>query len=152
MGKINFSLVEQALEEGIRRFGIKQLLHLADLSGTLGTGKDPRQASAFDDKEIRSLTLMTVAQNLRILYKYDPEVYKKLAINRRNLEDLADHPENLQPTDWEKIQEIRKKIEAFRKELHKKVEAMSDEELIQSEKKKHIYKRFNVNEDWLPLH
>lgn len=151
MSKIDFNKVEQVLEEGLRQFGVKQLLYLADLAATFGmetTGKE----SAFDDQETKSLTLHTLFRNLQILRKKDKDLYKKLGINTKKMKNLVDNPAQLTSEEWEKIKKIRQRLDEYRRELRRKLEQISDQDIIKSERKKHINKRFNINEKWLPLH
>jgi len=152
MPKVNFEKIEQLLELGIRAFGVKQLLHLADLSTSFGTDAGPRQTSAFDDQEIRAISLMTLAQNLRDLSKRDKSILENLGVNKKQFKKYIDDPSALTPEDWEQISNIRKKLGGYRKEIQEKFKQITDDDIIKSERKKHINKRFNVNEKWLPLH
>lgn len=152
MGKVNFKKAEHLLEEGIRSYGVKQLLFLAELSASFGKNRKLSKANAFDDKEIKAISLMTLARNVKELTKRDKDALKHLGIKKREIEKYVDNPELLTAEDWEKVDQIRRRLADYRKEMQKKFEKVSDEDIINSERKKHINKRFNVNNTWLPLH
>jgi len=150
MTKINFQKVEQALEEGFRKFGIKQLLYLADLSNSFG--EEMTKKNAFDDQETKALSLHTFYRNLQILKKKDSKLFEKLGIDQDKMKHLIEHPNEITEKEWEQMNEIRKKVELYRKELQSKIGKTSDEDLIKSQRKKQKDRRFNIKDEWLPLH
>ncbi|GAB4225508.1 MAG: hypothetical protein Tsb0021_00340 [Chlamydiales bacterium] len=150
MGKINFNKVESAIGDTFRYYSIKQLLFLADLSSSYGS--TIKKKSPFDDDEIKVISLTTLAQQLRDLHKRDKDIYKKLGVSDKEMRQYIDKGKNLSKEEWDKIQEIKDKIQEIRREIKSKLKPISDKQLIKNQRKRHINKRFNVNEDWLPLH
>lgn len=158
MPKINFSKVEQALLEGLLKMNARELLHLADL-----TSMDFNPAKMLEQRmaasplspaqtaEALTKALINLQYDIKRIRKHSLSAYKQLGVKSKELKWYFDHPGNLSPEDWKKIKEIRDKIEAYKKELGKQMPAPTDEQLIQTERKKHVRKRFNINEKWIPL-
>lgn len=59
--------------------------------------------------------------------------------------------ERLSPEDKLRIRALLQKAKAVREEIIEDLGAVSDDTLIQKEKKRHLTKRFNVREKWIPL-
>ena len=55
------------------------------------------------------------------------------------------------PEDDKRIEELLQKSNELNEKLRKKLGFSTDEDLIEKEKKRHITKRFNIRETWLPL-
>ncbi len=146
MAKTNFTKVEEALDVGLRKIGITKLLQLADVAA--GTGKNLlEKESSPPSKEAHIHQLNFLRKDLRQLHKNDPEIYSKLGFKKNDLKELIDKEGSLTPKNWEFIQQIKEKVEAYKKTLPEN----SNEQLVEKERVKHINKRFNINEKWLPL-
>jgi hypothetical protein len=63
-----------------------------------------------------------------------------------------ENPAALSAEEWQKVKEIHQKVMEYKKELLQKLPPLTDEQLVAAERKKHINKRYNINERWLPLH
>lgn len=145
MAKTNYTKVEGALDEGLRKITVNKLLDIADeVEGT----KD-KEAEAKTTLEMQLLTALH--QELKHLHKQGKDPYKKLGINKKEIKNFIEKAETLTTEDWAKIKELKGKIDEFRKELDK-LSQVSDADLVDQERRKHINKRFNTNEKWLPLH
>lgn len=148
MSKTNFSKVEKALEEGILKLTSEQLLLLAD-EASMGKGTKKQE---LPTPEMRGAFLMLMDREMLKLHKQDAALYKKIGFTRQNLRKLIANPALLTPQDWKKIKDVKERIEAYKKELAAKVPPVKDEDIVEQERIKHINKRFNTNEKWLPLH
>ncbi len=146
MSKTNFSKVESALEEGLRQISIQKLFELADeASGIVHKEKtDPSIAPLTIEQKrlLRSLQL-----NLSRLEKVEKKIYTKIGTKKSTFKLLLSTPS--EPKSWTQLEEIHKKTEELVKQ-HFPV--LSDEEQVEKELNRHLTKRFNVNEKWLPLH
>jgi len=141
MTKTNFTKVEEALNEGLRKMTASHLLEMADSSAkTGGVTSNPFQAA------IKRLIAL-LKHDLKQLEKQDPDFYQNLGLKKPGLKKLLSDPEHLTPEDWESIKQIKEKIDQYKQ----KTPAPADEQIIQKERRKHINKRFNINEKWLPL-
>lgn len=154
MSKIDFSKVENALREGLLKMSIQQLIVLADLAN-IPFGLAEKEVSNNQDVSTQTAqalahALKNLETDLKKLKKKDASMYEKLGINKQELKQFFEHPQDLTPQDWEKIRKIRDQIEIYKQELRKNLK-VSDQDIVQSERKKQNYKRFNVNEKWIPL-
>lgn len=141
MAKTNLKKVESILDEGILKMTVDNLLHLADVAQGMGQPstqkpQSPKNAIGFVERE------------LIWIYKKDPEVFKNLQIKKKKLKNIFDHPESVSEEDLAYINEVRDLLTKYKKE---KLPHLSDEDQVKHEQDRHINKRHNVNEKWLPL-
>ena len=64
---------------------------------------------------------------------------------------MLEGPGELSEFDWEVLEMILTRADTIKKEMKKKAGALEDEELVEEQRTKHLTKRFNVNDKWLPL-
>lgn len=144
MAKTNFSKVELALEEGLRKITVSKLCALADVAAGIGKSVTPQDEITKSQKTlIKRLDL-----DLMRLQKKEKKLYTKLKIKKSILKEKLSHPEKLTENDWKKLKSLHKKTQALIVEYYPE---LSDEEMIDKEQERHLTKRFNVNEKWLPL-
>lgn len=145
MAKTNFTKVEEVLEQGLRKYTVDHLLEEADAAAA--QGRPPSEATAKvsltkeQEKLVRSLQFM-----LKRFPKKDHELYSFLAIKRSELKKLVENPKNRTENDWALLKQIKQKADQF-----KTGPQQTDETLIESERKDHINRRYNINKKWLPL-
>jgi hypothetical protein len=146
MAKTNFTKVEEALANGLHHIKVEELLKLADLASDIGK-KDLESAALFYGQ-----FLSLIENDLKWMHKKESSVYKELKIKKSELKDLIlksrEKPSTLSETEMERIKDLKVKVEKYKKE---KFPSKPEDTLIELERKRHIYKRFNVNEKWLPL-
>lgn len=150
MAKTNFSKVEEALIAGLTKMKMRQLLELAD-KAQADTGAQA-ETDAILIPEARRMVIAALRQDLKALKRKDTKVYSKLGLQKEGLQKLLDNPASLTPEDWQKIKEIHQKVGEYKKDLLQQLPEVTDDQLVDSERKKHINKRYNINEKWLPLH
>lgn len=138
MAKANFSKVEKALEEGIVKMTSERLCK--------ETGKEALEKAPSRDAVV--LTLDRIFHDLSLLSKKDPSLLDKLKVTKNTLNAFYEKASTLTPAEWKTVKEIQVKIEQQKKSA---APSVTDDDLIASERKKHINKRFNVREKWLPL-
>lgn len=141
MVKINLGKVEGALSDTLHKMQVQELITLADQA----SGKDPVQVAG---KERLPIVLLFKIE-LKRLQRQDKPALKKLGLKKKNLEHLMSHPESLSAEDWADLLQAKNKVETYLKQLPQDSE--TDEDLVEKERHKHINKRFNVNDRWLPL-
>ncbi len=145
MAKTNYTKVEEALDEGLRKMTVNRLLESTESAKDQVADKASTKPSGAQGQQIAA-----IQTELKHLQKQGQKPYEKLGINKKDIKRYIEHPEALTLEDWNNIKKLKEKIDAFKKELEK-IPHSSDEELIEQERHKHINKRFNVNEKWLPL-
>lgn len=77
-------------------------------------------------------------------------IYKLLGTTKEEVIALRKSP-HLSEADLLRVQELLKKSTEINQLLNKKLGLESNDTLIAVEKKKHLTKRFNVRDSWLPL-
>jgi len=154
MSKTNYTKVEEMLDQGMQKIKVAHLLEEADAAG----GSHAKQAQAkisqekSDQKEAPpSHLISSIRRDLKILQKKDREAYVKLGIKKNYLKKIIETPEALTPEELETLKQIQEKIKVFKEELKKTLPPINDEVIIEAQRTKHINKRYNVNDKWLPL-
>lgn len=138
MSKTNFSRAEESLAAILEKMKVEELLSRADKAA----GKEKLPVS----KE-KIQIVHTLQRQLKYLHRNDPEIYKKLKVKRKDLERVLEHIDNLTDAEWSQLITFKEKINAYMKSLASE----TDEKIVESERHKHINKRFNVSDKWLPL-
>ncbi|MCE5318883.1 MAG: hypothetical protein LLG04_16165 [Parachlamydia sp.] len=160
MPKTNFTKVEEVLEQGLRKYSAEHLLEQADeASSSHPKSRNPTIAYASDAEKTKTSPLTkdqnqlihSLQRDVKNLQKKGKGMYSKLGIGKTDLRKMIDNPKELSPEDWKKIQQIREKIDQYKSELMKQLPQQSDEEIVESERKDHVNRRYNVNKKWLPL-
>ena len=148
MGKVEFSKIEEALTDVLRQAYIQRLAELAVLAH-LVRGEENR----FDLQK-RLDIFCYFQEELRKLKEKDPRLYKALNVSQEIEELLLSQPSSPNQTHWIALQTLQNNLEELKKQLQGTNPSITvDQEVqIEQERKKHIYKRFNVKEGWLPLH
>ena len=139
MGRTDYTKVEDILSEGLRKMTVESLLSMADAA----SGKQSTEAKA----NIKSFTSALERQILWV-YKKDDKLFKNLKLDKKKLKDLLQNPDKLSKEDLSYLHEVKEKLGQYKL---KNLPQRSDEELVEDEKDRHINKRFNVQEKWLPL-
>lgn len=137
MAKTNFTKAEEALAQALDKMTKNRLWELA--SGGVPV-----------NEEIKARVYLLFGLELgikRLTRILGNEAYKKIGTTKKALEKLSKDIEKLSPEQVDKLKEIKAKVDAENKALPEP----SAEELIEKERHKHINKRFNVSDKWLPL-
>jgi len=151
MAKTNYTKVEEALIAGLTKMSMRHLLELADRAQA-GEAATPSETDAIIIPEARRMVIAVLRQDLKNLKRKDTKVFSKLGIPKEGIQKILDNPTALTPEEWQKVKEIHQKVIEYKKELLKKLPEVTDDQLVEAERKKHINKRYNINEKWLPLH
>ena len=146
MAKTNYTKVDQAADLGLRKMEIDRLFE-----ATPAKSKSKTPVSA--EEKARLKLLEGVKRDIQHLdAKRHKELYAALGYKRQDLKALIENPANLTLEEWEKIKQIKVGIEKYRKEVMAQLPTQNDEKIIEEQRTKHINKRYNVNDKWLPLH
>lgn len=148
MAKTNFSKVEEALNLELFKMNVQNLFDLAEDSAAV---KKSVESSTSTTEQARASAVAALQQELKLIHKKDRKVYQRLSLDRQELQNYFKNPSKLTPQEWEKIKQIKDKLMAYKKELREKLPKLTDDEVIAAQRTKHVNKRFNVNEKWLPL-
>lgn len=142
MSKTNFTKAEEALSDVLHKMSKEQLLKEAD------SAQGKLKAESLEEAK-RIQIIAALQRTLKHLYRVDHDIYKKLGIKRKKLEELFAHAAQLSSEEWHLILEIKVKLIEYRKQMSPI--SGTNEQLVEEERHEHINKRFNVNKKWLPL-
>ncbi len=145
MAKTNFTKVEQALEEGLRKMAISKLSDLADIAAGIGSsaGGENKKITATKRDLIKKIRL-----NLARLEKKDANIYQKLKVDKSRLEETFSDLKNLSDAEWKGLDDLKKTTDSL---ITEAFPPESDTSRIEKGRTLHKTKRFNVNDKWLPL-
>lgn len=160
MGKTNYTKVDSMLENNLRRMTVEHDLKSAEQLSKHNPGTTPAEGVTPSDSPAGSAVdlaqnrlIAALQRDLKKLQLADHKtMYDTLALKKNEIRKKIEHPEKLTPEEWETLKQIKEKIDQYRSELKAKLPAASNDAIVEAERHKHINKRFNVNEKWLPLH
>lgn len=138
--KTNFTKAEESLAKAIENMQVQDLLERAD--------KASGKKSASVVKE-RTQLANALKRDLKRLQTHDPAIFKKLNVKKKDLNQLVENIVQITDEDWQKLITFKKAVDKLIKEMPKSEE--SNEQLIEKQRQRHVTKRFNVSEKWLPL-
>lgn len=149
MAKTNFTKVEEALAEGLRKMEVDRLLGIADeVKAMEAEGKAP--SVARHTPEQKQLLALCKFELRRMKLTVD-DLCKKLQMQKEALGKLLRDNTVLTEADWVTINKLKVTLIAARTEAEKGKGEISPEEFVEQQRKKQKTKRFNVNDKWLPL-
>lgn len=145
MRKTNWSKAEDSFAKGLHKLEVEQLLQLADEA----SGK--KQKKKHEELSPNQMMIL-VNIELNRLKENDPKLIKELNIDKKELKKLtvlaAEDPKRLKPEDIEKMKGWLQALGALKSRRSK--ELPSEKEMIE-ERKRHVYKRHEKRDKWLPL-
>ncbi len=164
MAKTNYTKVEEALDQNLRKMSIERLFDKANEAtkkekgsddnkntATFSKGGESPVSSPLDKTQINLIAaLKRDIKSLR--QKQHAAIYTKLGIKRSELKEKIDNPTGLTAEEWKEIKEIKAKIDVYKAQLSAQMPDFELSDQVELERHKHINKRFNVNDKWLPLH
>lgn len=138
MAKTNYTKVDAVLTQSLKKMAVDQLFEPKKTATTLS--KSQQQLLNSLKRDIKKFPTKT-----------HPKLYEQLELKRLDLKKKIENTSFTQE-DWQFLETVAKKIESYKQELLKQKPAIEDSSLVEKERVKHVNKRFNVNEKWLPLH
>ena len=139
MAKTNFTKVEGSLSEGLRKMDVNRLLDISE-----------GEASA-EQLHARGQLLAVLQYELKSLFRQGQDLYKQLNVDKKELKKFAENLQGLTQQDVDRLKKIKEQVDVFKVEFAKKQPQTSDDDVVTKERRKHINKRFNINDNWLPL-
>lgn len=145
MSKINFTKIEQILEEALHEMKIDFLFEEATLANlTHEHHKTP--------SNVISAIISKFHMEMTRLKEKDPNLYHMLNLTPDEENRLKQPATSFTQADWQLLLNLKEKIEEYKKICYG--QSAPDEtqiKQIEEERKAHINKRFNVKKGWLPL-
>lgn len=149
MGKTDYTKMENLLNEGLLKMSVKDLLGLADKATSFD---DPTKPEELPSLQARTIILSLMKHDLETLAKVPGVSLEEAEFKPEDLKKILDHVKDLKTDEWEKLKAARERVLEYKKELWDQIPHLSDEQIVDLERKKHINKRFNTRDKWLPLH
>lgn len=141
--KTNYTKVEEALKEGMQKYSLHKLLDEAD------EAQNVKKESSPDENLTKQKTVISIQRAVKSYSKVDKKFYKKIGYKREDIKNLLSNPDCSQPEVWKNILQLKEKIEAYKKA---DPSLNFEEDIVKKERVKHVNKRYNVKDNWLPLH
>lgn len=140
MAKSDYSKVEDEFSKKMENIKIEKLRKLAD--GPLE-----------ENKELSPVQMMVlITHHIKWMKTRDKDIHKNIRISRKEFQELHSlvekNRDKLRPEEIEHVKKMYAKVQAYKDEHYP---FSKEDEQIDSEKGRHIYKRHNINEKWLPL-
>jgi hypothetical protein len=147
MAKVNFSKVEKSFDRAIQKLTMD---HLSELAAIANVIQDPQ--SHLSNKSIEEI-ITRFQKELKKLKKYDSVLFGKLDLSPEDEERFALPADQFLQGDWLRLKALKVRIDELKHELYgqEHIEAQNDEQ-ITKERRRHVNKRFNIRDGWLPLH
>lgn len=155
MAKTNFTKVEELLQDSITKKKVEGWGKLADIAQKVERPemrKLVEKASLAAEKvDLDKKALIHALSQAKKKYK-DLKFYEAIGISAEELDKLLADVKVLSPEDWARLQGIRAKVAEYKKnEIEQQADKRGNEAIVDGERRKHINKRFNVKDKWLPL-
>lgn len=146
MPKVNFTKVENAFDKALKKLFIDYLSELAAIANVI---QDPQ--TNLSSKTIADI-ITRFQKELKKLKKQDQKLYEKLNLTSEEEHRFALPAEEYQQQDWLRLKNLKVRIDELKHELYgqETLDAEYDQQ-VTKERRKHINKRFNIREGWLPL-
>jgi hypothetical protein len=138
MAKLNFSKAEKAFDVALQKLFID---HLSKL-GTFA------EEMSIDD----STGVANFQNELYKLQKEVPALYDQLHLSAEEERLLTLNLDQVTQKDWSDLKALNSRIENLKKAFSHSQLSNENEQHVTQERHRHVNKRFNVREGWLPLH
>ena len=146
MTKINFSKVEKSLDFALQKLFIDNLSELAAIANV---AQDPQKH--LSNKKIEEI-IARFQKELNTIKKQDPSLFDKLNLSAEEEERFNRMASEYSQEDWLRLKTLKLRIDELKHELYGQESTAEDGQQIEKERRRHIHKRFNVRDGWLPLH
>ena len=146
MARINFTKVEGAFDRALQKLIVD---HLSELAAIANVIHEPPDAS---NKDIGGI-IIRFQQELEKLKRHDSKLYERLSLSSEEEERFASPVDQYEHRDWLRLKELKVRIDELKHELHGRESSDAEhEKQVRRERRRHINKRFNIRDGWLPLH
>lgn len=145
--KVDFSKVENILSDTLRKIFIDRLSELAIIANLIQASSQATNPKLMDE------IAASFQQELGKLKRKDKKLYQKLGLTDANEERFKISPSQFTQEDWILLKDLKQKIDELKRELlGDELPNLEYEQQVEHERKRHIYKRFNIRDGWIPLH
>ena len=146
MTKVNFSKVEKSFDKALQKLLVDNLFELAAIANVI---QDPeKNISNAATEEI----ICRFQKDLKKIKKENFVLFEKLNLTTEEEEHLYHPPSEYTQEDWLLVRELKTRIDQLKRDLYgQQTVKIEDSVNVEKERRRHINKRFNVRDGWLPL-
>jgi len=147
MPKVNFSKVEKSFDRALQKLLINNLSELAAIANVI---QAPQKS--ISNKSIEEI-IGRFQKELKKIKKQDPVLFGKLNLSEEEEGRFARPVGEYIQEDWLRLKTLKLRIDELKRELYGQeiIDAENDNQ-VAKERRRHINKRFNIRDGWLPLH
>lgn len=146
MPKVNFTKVEKSFDRTLQKLLIDNLSELAAIANVI---QDPEKG--ISSKAIEEI-IQRFQKEMKKIKKQDPILFGKLNLTPEEEERFAHSSNSYTQEDWLRLKGLKLRIDELKHELYGQESIEAEYEThVEKERKRHINKRFNIREGWLPL-
>jgi len=158
MAKINYDKVEKIFDKTVEENARKKLLDEAlqvqrekkALKKNSGDNKDATKTSLKNSEDVMQKAIHNIKRDLiRLNKKSKKALFEELGLNSEEIKKYIQESGSLSHDDAMKIKKIQSTIASYSAHIDNIDEEYS-ERIVKTEQRKHIDKRFNVKEGWIP--
>lgn len=147
MAKISFSKVEDSFAQSLRKILIERLSELATIVTLIQDPRSKVPANVVED------IINKFHGELVTIKEKDVKLYEKLDLKPDEEAKFMGPMKNLSSEEWDQLKALKERIDVLKRELFgQDVPNTEYEKQVEEQRLKHINKRFNIRENWLPLH
>lgn len=147
MAKINFSKAEKSFDKALQKLLIDNLSELATIANVI---QDPQKE--ISSKAIEEI-IKRFQKELKKIKKQNPPLFNKLNLSPQDEERFGNRASEYTQEDWMRLKELKVRLDELRHELYgQETLDVEYENQILKERRRHVNKRFNIRDGWLPLH
>lgn len=152
MAKVNFSKVEDMLNEGLQKLSKEELADQSVIANLIRESPLTQSSPQIIEKVFQRFQ-----SKLEKFKKQNPELYDKLGLTPDDEKKFGETYDQLNRKDWRKISIFKEKMDDLKNKFKGSATAASespseeDLEHIEQTRIKQQDARFNVNSKWLPI-
>lgn len=147
MAKINFSKVEKSFDNAVQRLFIENLTELGAIANMVQDSQVPTSSHAIEE------VIAKFQKQLKKIKEQDLLMFNKLNLTPEEEQRFYLPSTEYTQQDWLRLKEFKQRIEELKRELCGQETINPDhDDQITKERRRHVNKRFNVRDGWLPLH
>lgn len=147
MAKVNFSKVEKSFDRALQKLFVENLSELAAIANIIHEPK-----STISSQSIEKI-ITRFQKELKKIKKQTPALFDKLELTSEEEERFARPVSEYVHEDWLRLKALKVRLDELKHELYGQelIDAKNDLQ-VAKERRRHVNKRFNIRDGWLPLH
>lgn len=147
MAKVNYSKVENAFDNALRELFIERLSELASIAQLINDPESKMTPKMVDE------IILRFQKELKKLKKQDAKLFRRLNLTPEDESRFSLSSSEYAQEDWHRLKALKERIDELKRELYgQDVMDVEYEKQVTKERRRHINKRFNIRDGWMPLH